>query len=113
VAGAKVWDRQYKLRLQLGPLSWSRYQQFLPGRPALTELRDWMRQLIGFEFHWELRLVLQGPQVPALRIGHKAQVQQALGRSTWLGRHGAHADRGDLVLQAARLGTRSKEVAHG
>jgi len=113
VAGARVWDRQYKLRLQLGPLTWARYQQFLPGRPALAELRDWMRQLIGFEFHWELRLVLQGPQVPALRIGRKAPVRHQLGRSTWLGRHAPHADRGDLVLQAARLAMPYREAAYG
>lgn len=113
VAGARVWDRQYKLRLQLGPLTWMRYQQFLPGRHALIELRDWMRQLIGFEFHWELRLVLQGPQVPELRIGRRAPVRHELGRSTWLGRHAPHADRGDLVLQAARLATPSREAAYG
>jgi type VI secretion system protein ImpH len=113
VAGARVWDRQYKLRLHLGPLTWARYQQFLPGRQALAELRDWMRQLIGFEFHWELRLVLQGAQVPELRIGREAAARHELGRSTWLGRHGAHADRGDLVLRAARLAARAKEAAHG
>jgi type VI secretion system protein ImpH len=113
VAGARVWDRQYKLRLRLGPLAWERYRQFLPGQPELVVLRDWMRQLIGFEFQWELQLVLQGTQVPELRIGRKVAVRHALGRSSWLGRRGAHADRGDLVLQTARLGPAAKEPVHG
>jgi len=104
VAGSKVWDRQYKIRLHLGPLGIEQYRRFLPGAPALDELRDWMRQLLGFEMLWDLRLVLKASDVPALQLGQGA----ALGRTTWLGRKRAPADRGDLILNPAR---RSK--AHG
>ncbi len=101
VAGAKVWDRQYKIRLHLGPLTLAQYRQFLPGQRALVELRDWMRQLLGFEMLWDLRLVLKASEVPALRLGRDA----ALGRSTWLGRKGPPADRGDLYLNPSRRPT--------
>jgi type VI secretion system protein ImpH len=104
VAGAKVWDRQYKIRLHVGPLTLAQYEQFLPGRRALVELRDWMRQLLGFDMLWDLQLVLKGNEVPALRLGHGAAT--ALGRSTWLGRNNntPHTDRGDLRLNLTRLG---------
>ncbi|MET0335233.1 MAG: type VI secretion system baseplate subunit TssG [Rhizobacter sp.] len=98
VAGAKVWDRQYKLRLHIGPLSFEQYQQFLPGQPSLIELRDWMRQLLGFEMLWDVRLVLKGDEVPKLAVGGPVR----LGRSTWLGRNTPHPDRGELHLQPAR-----------
>ncbi|HET7794439.1 MAG TPA: type VI secretion system baseplate subunit TssG [Rhizobacter sp.] len=95
VAGSKVWDRQYKLRLHIGPLTLAQYQQFLPGQPALTELRDWMRQLLGFDMLWDVQLVLQGSEVPALGMNRTT----ALGRSTWLGRKTPHPDRGELRLR--------------
>ncbi len=105
VAGAKVWDRQYKMRLHLGPLTLAQYEQFLPGRRSLVELRDWMRQLLGFDMLWDLQLVLKGNEVPELRLGHGASA--ALGRSSWLGRNKTpHTDRGDLRLDLARLGAR-------
>lgn len=99
VAGGKVWDRQYKLRLHIGPLTLAQYQQFLPGQRSLVELRDWMRQLVGFELLWDVRLVLQGTEVPPLGLKRQGQ----LGLTTWLGRHTPHPDRGDLRLHPARL----------
>ena len=114
VAGAKVWDRQYKLRVHVGPLSLAEYLQFLPGQPSLVELRDWMRQLLGFEMLWDLRLVLKGAEVPKLALAHTAS-RPALGWTTWLGRHGAHADRGELLLDPARITAtaNTKEMHHG
>jgi type VI secretion system protein ImpH len=98
VAGGKVWDRQYKLRLHIGPLTLAQYHQFLPGQKSLTELRDWMRQLLGFEMLWDVRLLLQGHEIPPLGVGRKAAQPASLGRTTWLGRKGPHADRGDVYL---------------
>lgn len=103
VAGAKVWDRQYKIRLHLGALTLAQYRSFLPGQPALRELRDWVRQLLGFEYVWDLRLLLRGNEVPALRIGRQSAAPCSLGHDTWLGRNGPHAERGDLCLHSARL----------
>ena len=103
VAGAKVWDRQYKLRLHIGPLTLAQYQNFLPGQPSLVELRDWMRQLIGFDLLWDVQLVLKGSDVPPLGMGNKT----ALGCTTWLGRKTPHPDRGELRLHPSRLGARN------
>ncbi len=118
VAGARVWDRQYKLRLHVGPLTLDEYRRFLSGCPSLVELRDWMRRLVGFELVWDARLVLRAAEVPALCLGNAATPpaqRQALGRSTWLGRgqrrgepprpHAPHGDRADLRLSPARIGT--------
>lgn len=108
VAGSKVWDRQYKLRLHIGPLTLAQYRSFLPGQPSLLALRDWMRQLLGFEMLWDVRLVLRGPDVPALGLDGGAR----LGWTTWLGRKAPHSDRGDLRLHPARLAARPSPV-HG
>jgi type VI secretion system protein ImpH len=105
VAGAKVWDRQYKLRLHIGPLSYAEYCRFLPGQRSLIELRDWMRQLIGFEMWWDLRLVLKGSDVPRLAAGpgDGAKPRTALGWTTWLGAGGPPTDRDTLLLDPSLL----------
>jgi type VI secretion system protein ImpH len=124
VAGARVWDRQYKLRLHVGPLTHAQYRRFLPGQRALLELRDWMRHLLGFQMQWDLRLSLQQGEVPALVAGGAsasaahtlAPVRPALGHDTWLGRPAATvppAARSDLLLQPDRLGTHAPRRAPG
>ncbi len=100
VAGPKVWDRQYKLRLHIGPLTLDQYQQFLPGQPSLVELRDWMRQLLGFDMLWDVQLALKGSEVPALKMSDR---KTRLGLTTWLGRKTPHPDRGELRLRPANL----------
>jgi type VI secretion system protein ImpH len=111
VAGGKVWDRQYKLRLHIGPLTHAQYARFLPGQPSLIELRDWMRQLVGFEMLWDVCLVLQGCEIPALAAGKappaKPTVPNALGWNTWLNRKGPHPDSGSLLLNPSRMVARS------
>lgn len=108
VAGSKVWDRQYKFRVCVGPLSWGEYESFLPGGSSLVVLRDWVRQFAGLERQWDLRLTLRAKDVPRARLGHRDGAASGpatrLGLSTWLG--GAHTrhppadgDRDDLVLR--------------
>jgi type VI secretion system protein ImpH len=88
-AGREVWDRQYKFRLQIGPLGLDRYQSFLPGGSAWNALRDWVRLLAGAELRWDLELVIDTVERPAPRLGRHAR----LGLTSWLGRAGAAARR--------------------
>ena len=112
VAGSKVWDHQYKLRVRLGALTLCEYLRFLPGAHSLIELRDWLRQLVGFEMFWELRLVLRADEVPPLALSGQA----ALGLTTWLGSSSTRSRAGELTLQATQLSTQAhptQEQAHG
>ncbi|MDE2048170.1 MAG: type VI secretion system baseplate subunit TssG [Betaproteobacteria bacterium] len=94
--GARVWDRQHKLRIVLGPLSLARYRSFLPGGVAGKRLHDWMHAYFGHGMDSEVRLVLQRTEVPRAALGASA----ALGWTSWCGT-GA-GDRGELVLDMAR-----------
>ena len=78
--GSKVWDRQNKFRIHLGPLDLARYESFLPGSPALPVLRDWVRQYVGLARVWDVRLSLAHAEVPAARLG-----TTRLGWTSWLG----------------------------
>lgn len=82
VAGARVWDRQHKFRVWLGPLTLDQYEAFLPGGMRLRQLVDWVRMYLSFELDWDVRLVLRQDEVPAACLGGR----QRLGWTTWLGR---------------------------
>lgn len=95
VCGASVLDRQHKFRLHAGPLGLAAYEEFLPQGRCFGVLRDWVRNYIGYEFSWDLRLVLKRSEVPPLVLGSNVR----LGWTTWLGKLEDAQDRGDLVLQ--------------
>ncbi|MCK8238760.1 type VI secretion system baseplate subunit TssG, partial [Erwinia amylovora] len=67
--GVAVRDVQHKFRLELGPLPMNRYQRFLPGEAWAQQLRVWVRQYLGIEFVWEVRLILDAAVVQGFTLG--------------------------------------------
>ncbi|PWV64780.1 type VI secretion system baseplate subunit TssG [Plasticicumulans acidivorans] len=96
--GARVWDRQHKFRIVLGPLTLADYERLLPGGISLQRLRAWVRSYAGDEFAWDVQLILSRPEVPALRLGGTTR----LGWTSWLGAPPLQRDPDDLRLQAPR-----------
>ncbi|MDE2613576.1 MAG: type VI secretion system baseplate subunit TssG [Burkholderiales bacterium] len=83
-AGSRVWDRRYRFRLHLGPLSHAEYLEFLPRARAWTPLLHWVRLLAGRELLWDLQLEMRVAERPEPRLGSRAR----LGLTVWLGRSG-------------------------
>lgn len=81
VLGAAVFDRQHHFRIHIGPLSLPAFEALLPVGSALPALRALVRQYVGDEFGWDLRLVLKPEERPPCRPG----LQGRLGWTTWLG----------------------------
>jgi type VI secretion system protein ImpH len=99
--GAAVFDASHKFRLEVGPLRLADYLDFLPGRKRALQLRDWVRQYVGIELDWDIRLVLDRRDVHGLSLGWG---NAPLGLASWLGRRDAvqsHAR--DLLLTPDRL----------
>lgn len=94
IAGDRVWDRQHKFRITLGPLTLPAYRAMLPGGPALAELVELVRTYVHDEFDWDLRLVLCGDEVVTVRLGQ----ENALGRTTWLPSAGKRSDADDFLF---------------
>jgi type VI secretion system protein ImpH len=107
VLGGRVWDRQHKIRIALGPLTLAQYEGFLPGGEAVKRLVAWLREYLHFEVEWDARLVLRRDQVPATRIGRYGR----LGWTTWVGRYWRGRDADDLTLDAERLVRRQERAA--
>jgi type VI secretion system protein ImpH len=96
VAGGRVWDRQSKFRVHIGPIGLARYEKFLPDGGLLGKLVDWVRLYLSGELDWDVRLRLEEREVPPLLLG----AGRRLGWTTWLGRRRRPGDADDLCLHA-------------
>ncbi len=94
VVGRRVWDRQHKFRLRIGPMSLPRYVGLLPGGQAIGELEACVRNYAGLEYAWDAQLLLHAEEVPELRLDGARR----LGYTTWLAGRGSDAAADDLVL---------------
>jgi type VI secretion system protein ImpH len=92
--GSHAWSRQQKFRVVMGPLERVQFQRMLPGGPSLARLAALVRNYIGDELRWDLRLFLEERVDQPWRFG-----ESRLGWTSWLGRPGwGRAQREDLIL---------------
>lgn len=98
VLGRRVWDRQYKFRIVVGPLDARQYERLQPGTPRLRRMAQWVRVYAGPMLEFELELRLAPDAAPAMRLGAGSR----LGRHTWLGSARAGAARGALRVRGER-----------
>ncbi len=56
--GARVWDRNTKVRLTIGPLRKAQFNEFLPGSSAAYNLKRFFRLMVGATFDCEVKLIL-------------------------------------------------------
>lgn len=59
VVGERVWQRDLRLRLTLGPMDRDQFQRFLPGGTAALALRELLALLTGVTLEYEVRLSLR------------------------------------------------------
>lgn len=79
--GEKILDCQHNFRIVIGPLSLDGYLSFVPGGDNLPKLIEWVRAFVGYEYCWEVQIMVSADAVPPARMGDG----QRLGWSTWLG----------------------------
>ncbi len=99
IVGEKVWGCQHKFRLRFEPLSLAQFRCFLPGSEALACVAAAVKNYVGYQLDWDLKLVLQREQVPALVLGGENQ----LGWSTWLHSGTVATVRGDTIIQSTSI----------
>jgi len=97
IVGKCVWDCQQKFRIGLGPMGLQNYMRLLPGGESLRRLVAWVRNYVGDELAWDVRLALKAHEVPDVTLGHAG----LLGWTTWLKSRPFEADAEDLVLSPA------------
>ena len=95
IIGEKVWQRQDKFQLRLGPMSLDMYESFLPSGKSFDALVSAVRNYVGIEYLWEVNLVLKKEEKPVTCLGKSG----VLGWTSWLETEQQNDNVDDLVLQ--------------
>jgi type VI secretion system protein ImpH len=102
ILGRRVWARNHKFRIVLGPLSRDQFERVLPNSDTIASLASLVRLYTHDEWDWDLRLVLGSDAMEGMRLAQGAR----LGWTTRLGRaSGAPVDL--LVTPEPRRTTRA------
>ncbi|OWY37130.1 type VI secretion protein [Xenophilus sp. AP218F] len=82
-AGERVWDRQTKIKLRLGPLPRAKFDALQPDGPGARALKALLRYALGHSLAVEVCLVLRRDAADPARLGG---MDLRLGGNGWLGR---------------------------
>jgi type VI secretion system protein ImpH len=84
IVGGEAWDQHGTVTIRLGPLSFERYQEFLPGARASVELRAWLRLYTSREFDLIISRALKRDEVPRMMLGEGGIGAARLGLVSWI-----------------------------
>lgn len=99
VVGDEIWDRQGTVRIKLGPMELSRYNDFLPDGSAYEPLLSITRFFSNGEFDFEVQLLLKRDDVPACDLDPASEKPPRLGWVSWLKTKAIDRDPGDTILR--------------
>jgi len=83
ILGDRVWDKQSSFRVKLGPLSRSKFNDFLPSGSAFTALHRFIRFFAGPSMDFDVQLILKKEEVAEIELGAAGTDDPQLGWSTW------------------------------
>ncbi|MFA5172479.1 MAG: type VI secretion system baseplate subunit TssG [Sulfuriferula sp.] len=95
MSGARVWQRDLRIRLVIGALDKAQFERFLPGGQSARALDKLLMLLTHHEFEYEIQLILAAPYIQGNRLGSQAG-NGRLGWDTFLISQPATEDRCDI-----------------
>lgn len=85
LAGDRVWQRDLRVRLSLGPMTRKQQSRFLPGQPGALALRELLTLATGISLEYEVRLSLLASEVqPSQLAANDDESAPRLGWNTFL-----------------------------
>lgn len=99
VIGERIWERQGKFRVRVGPLRYREFVEFLPSGKAYRPMAHLTRLYVGQQFDFDLQLVLRAAEVPSCRLAGQGSLGGRLGWDTWVASRDFEEDVADAVLQ--------------
>lgn len=102
MAGERVWQRDLRLRLVVGPLDRASFEAFLPGATAARALKSMLTMFTGVSLEYEVQLVLCAADVLGACLAEPRNGGQ-LGWDTYLVTAAQTQDRSDVRYEIHAL----------
>lgn len=96
--GERVWQRQTRLRILIGPMNRQKFLSFLPYGKAARSLARLLALSLGQSFEYEVRLLLKKDDIFPAQLGNTEQPAR-LGWDTFLQTHAANQDSDDAMYE--------------
>jgi type VI secretion system protein ImpH len=109
VVGDRVWDIRSKIRIRLGPLSYTQFASFLPDQSPIPERKEYfklmhlVRLYVGPELKVDVQLILKADQIPPCRMPQKRAKGARLGWDSWLASRGMRRDSEEAVFEGLEV----------
>ena len=100
IIGTRIWDQQSKFRIRIGPVNFKQFQAMLPNGSANKPLHSVVKFMAGYDFGYDVQLVLSAKQVPGTVLTTKAVRRPALGWTSWLRTKPFTMDDEQVIMQA-------------
>ena len=95
--GERVWQRDLRIRIVLGPMDRRRFRHFLPGAPGAAAIKALLTMLGGVSLEYEIHLRLRKQDVHGIALDSRRPAgTQRLGWDTFLQTGPANEDRIDV-----------------
>lgn len=101
LAGDRVWQRDLRMRLRIGPLRRDQFDDFLPGGSAAEALAKWLSLLTDGTMEYEVRLVLRANDVLGSALGEGGGAR--LGWDSYMTTRAQTASREDTTYEIHTL----------
>lgn len=103
LAGDRVWQRDLRMRLVIGPLDRAGLQAFLPGGMAARALHSIVTMLTGTALEYEVQLVLRAEEVRGTQLAGAVPADGAgrLGWDSYVLSRRSELERGDVRYRLA------------
>ena len=81
--GPRVWQRDLRARVSIGPMSRTLHQRFLPGGTAALALRELLTLVSGVSLEYEVRLIVRAADVLGATLAGAPQSEGSGPRLGW------------------------------
>jgi type VI secretion system protein ImpH len=83
LSGDRVWQRDLRIALQIGPLRKKDFEEFLPQQAAARALEQMLKIMVGVTLEFEIQLILHADDVQGCRL-HTQHTSGRLGLDTFV-----------------------------
>ncbi|SFC32992.1 type VI secretion system baseplate subunit TssG [Collimonas sp. OK412] len=102
MVGERVWQRDLRMRLKIGPLAKKKFESFLPGGAAAVGLQKILAMFTSVFLEYEIQLILRADQVQSVSLGSDPESGR-LGWDTFVTSKPEENDRTDVCYEIHSL----------